>query len=147
MFVSWMWWIIAGPYRGSLCSILEQSIRDWWWSASRWFCPDMTMLPKFHIHHPHLESVVLWSHLKPHVLYLQSRPSSRVSFLFKQASKMSASCRTVAVRKLYSAAVCFVTLHVLNNTRPHSLSNATTLLLNLTFRWPCIVINSYNKTN
>jgi len=101
----------------------------------------------FHILHPRLESVVLWSHLKPHVLYLQSRPSSRVSFLFKQARKMSAFCRTFAVRKLYSAAVCFVTLHVLNSARPHSLSNVTTLLLNLTFRWRWIVINSYNKTN
>ena len=124
---------------GNLCSILEQSVRNWCWSVSRWFCPDITMLPTFHTHHPRLESLVLWSHLKPHPLYLQWRPSPCVSFLFKQASKMSASCSTFAVRKLDSAAVCFVTLHVLNSTRPLSLSNVTTLfLLDFIFKWPCI---------
>jgi hypothetical protein len=129
MFVSWTWWIIAWPYRGSLFSVLEQSIRDWCWSASRWFCPYITTLPTFHTHQPRLESLVLWSHFKPHPLYLQSRPSSCVPFLFKQACKMSASCSTFDVRKLDSAAVCFVTLHVLNSTRPLSLSNVTTLFL------------------
>jgi hypothetical protein len=48
---------------------------------------------------------------------------------FKQVCKMSASFSTLAVRKLYSAAVCFVTLHVLNSARPLILSNVTTLLL------------------
>jgi len=55
---------------------------------------------------------------KPRPLHLQSRPSSCVPLLFKQAYKMSASGSTFAVRKLYSAAVCFVTRRVLNPLNP-----------------------------
>ena len=143
--MSWTWWIIAGPYRGSLCSILEQSIRDWWWSASRWFCPDITMLPTFHIHHPRLESVVLWSiWSRTYCIYSHvHRPVS--PFFSNKPAKCLLPVEYLLFANFIHTAVCFVTLHVLNSARRLSLSNVTTLLLNLTFRWPCIVINSYNK--
>jgi hypothetical protein len=66
--------------------------------------------------------------MKPHPLWLQSRPLSSNSFSLKQTCKMSALCSPFAVRKIYSAAVCFVTPHVVNSPRNLTLCNVTRLL-------------------
>jgi hypothetical protein len=104
-------------------------MRDLWWTVTRCFCPNITILLKFNTHHPHHHDPVLWNHLKPHPsVFIITCLVSCNSLPFKQACKMSASCSPFPVRKLYSAAVCFVTLHALSSPRPVILSNATTLL-------------------